>query len=429
MTRTKKLATGAAVLVALALGYIFYPSSALDTEADAVRIEEEKEKQVEFLFGIPKNDYNVIQGKVKPNQNLGTILTSNDVDAGDINLLSTKFSDVFDTRYMKFDRPYTIMALETDSTRTAAYLIYEKSNVEFIVYDLNNDTVYKGQKEVTLERKYITGIINSSLSETIENAGADVGLAFNMASIYDCTIDFYKLQKGDFFKVIYTEKLVEGKSVGVDRIEAIEFTHNDKRFYAFYFEQDSVGAYYDEKAESMKRAFLKAPLKYGYRISSKYNKNRLHPVLKVNRPHLGTDYAAAHGTPIITVGDGVVLEASFTKGNGNYVKIKHNGTYTTQYLHMSKFAKGIKPGKRVSQGDVIGYVGSTGLATGPHVCFRFWKNGQQVDPFKVMPPPAEPVSKKNMANFNSKVEKLRKELDGINAPELTASINKACFPS
>jgi murein DD-endopeptidase MepM/ murein hydrolase activator NlpD len=172
----------------------------------------------------------------------------------------------------------------------------------------------------------------------------------------------------------------------------------------------------------MKRAFLKAPLKYGYRISSKYNKNRLHPVLKVNRPHLGTDYAAAHGTPIITVGDGVVVEASFTKGNGNYVKVKHNGTYTTQYLHMSKFAKGIKPGKRVSQGDVIGYVGSTGLATGPHVCFRFWKNGVQVDPFKVLPPPAEPVAKKNLESFNTMVDRLKKELEGIN-PELTASLN------
>ncbi len=422
MTLKKKLVAGTAVLFTVALVYVFYPSSTIDTEVDAMRIEAEKEEQVEFLFGIQKNEYDVVQGKVKPNQNLASILTGNDLNAGNILNLSAKYSDVFDTRYMKFDRPYTIMALEGDTNKSVAYLIYEKSNVEFIVYDLLKDSVYKGQKEVTIERKYISGTINSSLSETLQNAGVDVGLAYNMASIYDCTIDFYKLQKGDFFKVIYTEKLVEGKSVGVDRIEAIEFTHNSKPFYAFYFEQDSVGAYYDDKAESMKRAFLKAPLKYGYRISSKYNKNRLHPVLKVNRPHLGTDYAAAHGTPIITVGDGVVLEASFTKGNGNYVKIKHNGTYTTQYLHMSKFASGMKKGKRVSQGDVIGYVGSTGLATGPHVCFRFWKDGVQVDPFKVMPPPAEPIAKKNLDEYNAKVETLKKELEGIKSPELTASL-------
>lgn len=422
MTRKKKLVAGAAVLVALALIYIFYPSTAMNAELDAMRIEEAKEKQAEFLFGIPKDEYNVIQGKVKPNQHLGSILASNDLSAGNIIPLSMKYNKVFDTRFMKFDRPYTIFVRDADTAKGAAYLIYEKSNVEFIVYDLVNDSVYKGEKEVTIERKHITGTISSSLSETLQSAGADVGLAYSMASIYDCTIDFYKLQKGDFFKVIYTEKLVEGKSVGVDKIEAIEFTHNDKRFYAFYFEQDNRGAYYDDKAESMKRAFLKAPLKYGYRISSKYNKNRLHPVLKVNRPHLGTDYAAAHGTPIITVGDGVVVEASFTKGNGNYVKIKHNGTYTTQYLHMSKFASGIKKGKRVSQGDVIGYVGSTGLATGPHVCFRFWKDGVQVDPFKVMPPPAEPIAKGNLEKYNARVDSLKKELDNINSPELTASL-------
>lgn len=421
MTRKKTLGIGAAILVAMAMAYVLYPSSGLDTDLDAMVIGEEVEKQAEFLFGIPKDEYNVIQGKVKPNQNLASILASNDLDAGNIVPLSTKYQDVFDTRYMKFDRPYTIMVRESDSTSAVAYLIYEKSSVEFVVYDLTNDSVYKGMKEVTVERKLITGTISGSLSSTLQSAGVDVALAYSMASIYDCTIDFYKLQKGDNFKVIYSEKMVEGKYVGIDRIEAIEFNHNDKRFYAFYFEQDGAGAYYDDKAESMKRAFLKAPLKYGYRISSKYNKNRLHPVLKVNRPHLGTDYAAAHGTPIITVGDGVVVEASFTKGNGNYVKVKHNGTYTTQYLHMSKFAKGIKPGKRVSQGDVIGYVGSTGLATGPHVCFRFWKNGVQVDPFKVLPPPAEPVAKKNLEAFNAMVDKLKKELDGIN-PELTASL-------
>ncbi len=422
MTRKKKLGIGAAVLVAIALVYIFYPSYGLDTDLDAMVIGEEVESQAEFLFGIPKDEYNVIQGKVKPNQNLASILASYDLNAGNILNLSTKYQNVFDTRYMKFDRPYTIMVRESDTLNAAAYLIYEKSSVEFVVYDLANDSVYKGMKEVTVERKRVVGTISGSLSETLQSAGVDVALAYGMASIYDCTIDFYKLQKGDNFKVIYTEKAVEGKYVGIEKIEAIEFTHNNKSFYAFYFEQDNGGAYYDDQAESMKRAFLKAPLKYGYRISSKYNKNRLHPVLKVNRPHLGTDYAAAHGTPIITVGDGVVVEASFTQGNGNYVKIKHNGTYTTQYLHMSKFASGIKPGKRVSQGDVIGYVGSTGLATGPHVCFRFWKNGVQVDPFKVLPPPAEPVAKKNMQEFNAMVGRLKKELGGGLENELTASL-------
>jgi len=204
---------------------------------------------------------------------------------------------------------------------------------------------------------------------------------------------------------VYEDKSVEGKSIGVGRILAAEFVHFGKPIYSFYFEQDSIGDYFDDEGNSLRKAFLKSPLKFS-KISSRYNLNRFHPVQKRFKAHLGTDYAAPQGTPIFTIGNGVVVEAKFSQFNGNYVKIKHNGTYTTQYLHMSKIASGMKPGRRVTQGEVIGYVGSTGLATGPHVCFRFWKNGKQVDHLREDFPTAEPVESKNRAAFDIEKQRL-----------------------
>jgi murein DD-endopeptidase MepM/ murein hydrolase activator NlpD len=203
-------------------------------------------------------------------------------------------------------------------------------------------------------------------------------MAIALSEIYAWTIDFYRIQKGDAFKVFFEEHFVEGNSIGIGRILSSSFSQGGKTVKAYYFENGEEKGYYDAEGNSLKKAFLKAPVKFS-RISSGYSTKRLHPVLKTVRPHYGTDYAAPHGTPIMAVGDGTVTEARYTGGNGNYVKIRHNKSIETQYLHMSRFADGVRPGKRVSQGDIIGYVGSTGLATGPHVCFRFWKNGKQVD--------------------------------------------------
>ena len=228
-------------------------------------------------------------------------------------------------------------------------------------------------------------------------------------------MDFGALQKGDKFKVVYEEKLIDGAVVGVSDIKLAYFEHKGEQFHAIPFEQNGQLNFFDQEGNSLKKAFLRDPLKYT-RISSRYNLKRFHPVQKRYKAHLGTDYAAATGTEIRSVGDGVVTEAKYTSANGNYVKIKHNGTYTTQYLHMSKIAKGMKPGQRIKQGQVIGYVGSTGLATGPHLCFRFWKNGKQEDWLREKIPPSEPISSANLVAFNTKKTESLQLLAAISLP-------------
>jgi murein DD-endopeptidase MepM/ murein hydrolase activator NlpD len=237
-------------------------------------------------------------------------------------------------------------------------------------------------------------------------------LASELSEIYAWSIDFYRIQKNDAFKVVFEERFVDGVSVGIGEIKYAYFKHRKEDNYAIWFEQDQIGDYYDQDNRSLRKAFLKAPLKFS-RISSRYTKKRFHPVQKRFKAHLGTDYAAPTGTPIRTVADGTVIAAKYSKYNGNYVKVKHNGTYTTQYLHMSKIKSGIRKGKRVRQGDVIGYVGATGLATGPHLCYRFWKNGKQVDPYKQKMPASKPISKGNTEKYNEIKKRVIKELDDI----------------
>jgi murein DD-endopeptidase MepM/ murein hydrolase activator NlpD len=250
---------------------------------------------------------------------------------------------------------------------------------------------------------------------TLVENGGNAELANALGDLYAWQIDFFRIQKNDKFKVIYEELFVEDESVGIHKIISAEFEHFGEKFLAFNFHQGQDD-YFDEKGESLRKAFLKAPLKYS-RISSRYSLRRYHPVQKRYKAHLGTDYAAPRGTPVYAVGDGIVTEARYKKYNGNYVKIRHNSVYTTQYLHMQKIKSGIRPGKKVKQGDVIGYVGSTGLATGPHCCFRFWKNGQQVDPFRQKIPPSQPVAEENMKAFKRARRIQQRELDKLEYPK------------
>lgn len=250
-----------------------------------------------------------------------------------------------------------------------------------------------------------SGEITSSLWQTMADNNINFNITVNLSEIYAWAIDFYRIQKGDYFKVLYEEKFVDGESVGIGKVIAAYFNHYNHDYYAVYFEQGEAADYFDENANSLRKAFLKAPLKYS-RISSRYSMKRFHPVQKRYKAHLGTDYAAPRGTPIMSTGDGVIQKSGYSKGNGNYVKVRHNSVYSTQYLHMNKIKSGIRKGVRVRQGDVIGYVGSTGLATGPHVCYRFWKNGRQVDALKVSVPPSLPVEKK----YRSEYEKVRDEM-------------------
>jgi murein DD-endopeptidase MepM/ murein hydrolase activator NlpD len=280
------------------------------------------------------------------------------------------------------------------------YFIYEENAIDYIVFDLINEiNIYRGKKEVVTKLKVSQGTINSSLSETIDKLGISPRVSIKLSEIYAWTIDFFKIQEGDAFKVYYENNYIDGEYIGIGRVLAAEFVHKNQKFYSFYYkENENYGEYFDESGRTLRKAFLKAPLDF-YRISSRYSRNRKHPVTGQWKGHFGTDYAAPKGTPIMSTANGTIVTASYTRNNGNYVKVRHNGTYSTQYLHMSKIKKGIKKGVYVKQGDIIGYVGSTGLATGPHVCYRFWKNGKQVDPYKQKLPPGDPISKKNKNEY------------------------------
>ncbi|EON75124.1 Peptidase, M23/M37 family [Lunatimonas lonarensis] len=358
--------------------------------------EEIIDKQEKILFGINIENFEVIEGTVERNQTLSTILSPFNVSYQVIDEIAKKSKDIFDVKRIAFNKRFTV--LTPKDTLLAQYFIYEPNQTEFVVFKLDDANVYKESKPVELVKREIGGTISRSLYVNMVELGLTPDLIDQFADLYGWVVDFQRLQKGDKFKVVFTEKQIDGNVVGIEDIEAAYFEHMGEPYHAIPFLQNGELSYFDQKGESLKKAFLRDPLKFT-RISSRYNLNRFHPVQKTYKPHLGTDYAAPTGTEIRSVGDGTVVEAGYSSGNGNYIKIKHNATYTTQYLHMSKFASGMKSGTRVRQGQVIGFVGSTGLATGPHLCFRFWKNGKQVDWLKEKIPPAEPIAEENKLAF------------------------------
>lgn len=352
-----------------------------------------------FEYGICLDSFIVHKGIIKSGQTLGEIFYLHHIDHPIINKIVLKSKNIFDFRKAAPDNRYTVLC-SNDSNEVAQYLIYEESVSSYIVFDItNNIDVYRGEKEISIIRRVAYGTISSSLWLTMEELNLSPRLVNEISTIYAWTIDFFKVQKGDSFRVYYEDKYVDGKYIGIGNILAAEFTHKGNNFYSFYFKKNTnYGDYYDEDGNTLRKAFLMAPVDYK-RISSRYSRKRKHPVTGQWKGHFGTDYAAAKGTPIWSTANGTVTKASFTKNNGNYVKIKHNNKYTTQYLHMSKIKSGIRNGTFVKQGEIIGYVGSTGLATGPHVCYRFWKNGKQVDPYRQKLPPGDPISNENREDF------------------------------
>ncbi len=380
------------------------------------KIVEEVLPEPTLLFGMVVDSFQVVEQTIKPRQNLADILNPFNIEARLASELAQKCRDIFDVRQLIANKKVTILASK-DSSQTAQFMIYEPNPTEFVVFSLG-DTLGATivQREVKTVEKSIYGVITSSLSESMLEAGGNPALTSKLVDVFAWQIDFFRIQKGDSFRVIYEEKWVEDKQIGVGKILAVQFNHENQPYHAFYYDQGEGSSYFDENGNSLRQAFLKAPLNFT-RISSRYTMKRFHPVQKRWKAHLGTDYAAPRGTPIYTVGDGVVVEAGRNAGNGNYVKVKHNGTYTTQYLHMSKIAKGMRKGTHVRQGQVIGYVGSTGLATGPHLCFRFWKNGKQVDPFSVKMPPAEPIDEQHLQAFEEVKLQYSERLATITAPE------------
>jgi murein DD-endopeptidase MepM/ murein hydrolase activator NlpD len=351
-------------------------------------------------FGLPFDEYDRADHGIRSGDTFASILGGHGVSAQDVYEIAALSDSVFDVTSLRAGRSYT-MYTRHDLARTPAYLVYEPSSVQYVVFKLTEPyNVYEGLHPVERVEREVTGVITSSLYMTLVEEGVDPSLANHLSEVFAWQVDFYRIQPGDHFNVIYEERRVQGEPIGIGRIRAARLTQRGEHYYAFHFQRDSTdfGQYYDQYGESLRKAFLAAPVEYS-RISSRYSKRRFHPVQRRYKAHLGTDYAAPTGTPIRATGDGVVLEATRKRHNGRYVKIKHNSTYTTAYLHMSRIAEGMRPGTRVRQGEVIGYVGQTGLATGPHVCYRFWKNGEQVDPLREKLPSANPLPDQDRAAF------------------------------
>ena len=344
-------------------------------------------------------------GTVRSGQSLSHLLSPAGVSAQLLHAMATEEREAFDVRRMKAGNGWSLFSGTDGTPRHFAYTINSK---EYVVFDLTDrGRARRGQFPSETRRGYVEGEVRGSLYQVLEDEGHSTTLALAMSQVYAWTIDFSRIQAGDRFRILYDRDWVDGKAVGMPRVLAAEFVHRGRNFPAYAYDQGDGTDHFDETGASLRKAFLKAPVEFS-RISSRFDKKRFHPVLKKVKAHLGTDYAAPHGTPIVAVGDGVVIKASYTKGNGKYVKIRHNGTYTTQYLHMSR--RNVKEGQAVRQGDVIGYVGSTGLATGPHVCFRFWKNGQQVDHLREEFPPSTPIESDHVDRFADAVTSWREEM-------------------
>ena len=366
-------------------------------------------------FGYVMDDYIVERDTVQAGDSFGKLLFDNGIDYGTIQKITDSIKDVFDTRKIDLGKPYLLLKSK-DSLQQAQVFIYEQNPIDFITVDFS-DTVKAAanKRPVTVVEKTVYGSIDNNLSTTFDDLGLSVGLVYKMADIYAWTIDFFHIQAGDKFKLVYTEKFINDTiPAGYGNIKAAWFEHSGTPIYAFRFKNDSIKDlvdYYDESADNLRRAFLKGPLSFN-RISSRYNlKRRIAYYGNRIRPHKGTDFAGPVGTPIMATADGTVERSEYRGGNGNYVKIRHNSTYETQYLHMSKRA--VKTGDFVRQGDVIGYIGMTGNTSGPHVCYRFWKNGRQVDPFKQDLPASKPLADSLRPAFYAHIEPLKAQMDSI----------------
>ncbi len=366
-----------------------------------------------LLFGLPVDSFIIETEPILRNQNLSDILVKKNISYQTIDQLARKSKPIFDVRRIKHKNHYHFF-LKNDSLHTPAYFVYEIDNTDYVVYQLQDSLhIYTGQKPITTELKTASGTIKSSLWNALIENNINPVLAIELSQIYQWSIDFFGIQRGDQFRIIYEEQFVDSISVGIGEIYACQFHHMKQDYYAFLFEQDSTLSYFDDQGQSLKKAFLKAPLEFS-RISSRFSNSRYHPVLKIRRPHHGIDYAAPTGTPVQSIGDGVVTRKGYQRaGGGNYLYIKHNSVYTTCYMHLHGFAKGIATGTRVKQGQVIGYVGSTGLSTGPHLDFRVFRNGSPMDPLKVEAPPVEPVYDDNLAAFTALKDSMMTQLSFI----------------
>ena len=377
----------------------------------------EKKDNIEFGFNL--DNYRVDRDTIQFGDSFGEIMLRNKMSYSQIYNIVQSIKDSFDVRWLTAGKPYTILSTK-DSTAIPQYFIYQPNLLNYVVIDFSNfDSIsaYNQKKPFKIVNKTTSGVITSSLSETMDENGLPWELINQLSDVYAWTIDFTRIQKGDSFKIIYNERYIEDTIlVGIKNIDAAYFKHNGEELFAFNFVTDSLtktSKFYDQNGNSLERTFLKSPVRFS-NISSRYNlKRRIAYYGNKVRPHKGTDFAAPTGTPIMATADGRVEKSAYTRANGYYVKIKHNDTYSTQYLHMQKNGR-VKKGQYVKQGDVIGRIGMTGNTSGPHVCYRFWKNNRQVDPFKQKLPAGRPVPSELKVNFEIYKVPLEETLNQIN---------------
>ena len=397
-------------IVLIIVAILYFRSQSESVESDVVVKGEEAKETIEVKkrFGIAVNSYTIKTVKIKTNEFFSDLLMAEGIPYNRIDSLLKVGDSIFDVKRMKAGKKFFFFQTK-DTSKITHYAVYEDNAIDYFVFGLQDSLfVLHGQNEVVYRRTTAQGVIESSLWNSMAAQNLNPYLSIHLSEIFAWSVDFFGIQKQDNYQVVFEESFVNDSSIGIHKVLAARFENTGHAYYAFYFEKDSVADYFDEEGGSMRRTFLKAPLKYS-RVSSKFSNSRYHPVLKIRRPHHGVDYAAPRGTPVHAIGDGKVIKKAWSGGGGRAVKIKHNGTYTTQYMHLSKYAN-IKVGDFVKQGQLIGYVGSSGLATGPHLDFRFYVNGKAVDPLKVKSPPAEPLDSIYLDTFNLYVNKVKAEL-------------------
>ncbi len=380
-----------------------------------------KPKPAPRFLGFDLRRFRIVHDTVRRNETFGKILLSRALNPAKVFRLTEAVKKFWDVRHIRAGRPYHLVFPKTaDTAASPVAFVYEASPVDFkLVYldSINGQYPFADVQKPVVERtKEISLPIRQSLFGDLEARNVSPVLALRLSEIYAWTVDFFHLFPGDGFKAVYTDKYTgDGRYLGIGRVKAAVFFHRGDTIYAFRYEFDTLGHrydYFDEKGRSLRKQFLKSPLKFG-RITSRYTMRRYVRIYGRIKPHLGTDFAAPVGTPIHATAAGYIEKIGYTRGNGNYIKIRHNSTYATQYLHMSRFAKGMRKGVHVSQGQVIGYVGMTGFTTGPHVCYRFWKNGRQVDPFKQKLPQAKSLDTADLPRYLRFIRPLKRQLDSL----------------
>lgn len=407
---------GGAITLVLVVLLLFWSRPYWQKQAplDEVEVTDSAEvREIACQYGIPTDGYEVKYGIVESGQTLAGLLHRHDLSGREVHQITTRSRGVFDVRKIRSGQAYAVFSTK-DSLAAPCYLAYEEGPRSYVVFELRPPyRVTRGENPSEWIQKSVKGQVESSLWVAMENSGASPQLAIVLSHIFGWTIDFFGLQKQDEFRVLYEQEYVNDQPLDNFHVLAASFRASDSTYYAIPFVQDGEELYYNEHGNSLEGAFLKAPLDF-YRISSRFTNSRYHPVLKRYRAHHGVDYAAPAGTPVYAIGDGKVIAKGFQAGGGgNYVKIRHNSVYTTTYMHLSRFAKGLKVGSTVRQKEVIGYVGSTGLSTGPHLDFRVYEHGKPINPLTVKSQPKKPVSPVNMSRYVAVRDSLVCRLDSM----------------